>query len=106
MLAMFPVVATMASKYKDLFKYADLTLAQLTPEVLTDIARAVGYDVTIDPAMASVVVDVLRKDDVNKLADLMSNTGALNHVMKAFQDQVIKHEVTSFDLALIGPEDY
>lgn len=69
------------TKLLSLMKYANVTISELKPEIINDILSALGQDELVAPDDLSGIIEVLRADDVDKLADMLQRPDVLPKIM-------------------------
>lgn len=62
-------------------RYGSLRSDQLTVDVLRDVVGAFGVQKQLSPHVTEQVVELLRKDDIDTLADLAGNPAALQQLI-------------------------
>ena len=74
-----------ARQFSALAKYAGLTTDQLTREVVQDIATKLGFEVVVDDTKFGEVVNLLKANNVDGLADLIANNDVAEKVKSLLQ---------------------
>lgn len=67
-----------------LSKYGTLKTADLTVEILQDIATALAFDLTVDDKVLGLVTSLLRENDIDGLADLLGKPEILAKMTQFF----------------------
>lgn len=55
-----------------LLKYMSMRVGDITVDALVDISKALGYEIVGNDELVKTVVELLRKNDVDALSDVLS----------------------------------
>lgn len=84
-----------AKMIKLLSTYGRTQSSDLTPSIVGSIADALGYEPTVDDATFTKVVDLLRTENIDTLADIIPATKVHEHLKSFFKPKGAAEEDTN-----------
>lgn len=105
LLASYPNLARTLPIYQ---KYQALSLKELTPGILAEIAKAVGLPAPSNELSAAALVELLKGDDIDKIADVFNDPAIIKKVMdhlKGLNDRQESVTEVVFNFNALSAED-